>query len=396
MTKIIFDKRVAIICAFFVSFSPFLIRFDREVRMYPLFLLLTLLTLYFFLIAIESNSKKRWLLFSLFGVLSLYTHYHSIIVLFCCFVYGVMTLRHKKYKYFIISYLLMVIFYSFWIDGFFYHFFSFSALGSEEPTRFPSTYGFWIKPIYLIFSFTFGQAILPWDWKITIPAALVFGYAFIYVFPKIIKNKKISLFFMCFFLLPIILGLVITDLMPRYMIFIYPFYITLASYCICRTKPAFKKVILTVIMTIYSISFYNFYSEKNYHILASTTPWREIGVILNKQYEHGDIILNVGNSPSLKYYLDDHLNISGNAELYQVINNTIELNRNFWIIIANPAFYSQANKLVNQYNKNEIFFIQDHFKLKKDPNYLDKQKYFKKEFMEYRAEIYHFKKTKRT
>ena len=105
------------------------------------------------------------------------------------------------------------------------HFYSFSLLGADEQTRFPSIYGLWIKPIYLIFSFTLGQAILPWDWMISIPAALLFGYLFICGFPEIIKDKEISLFFICFFIIPIILGLFITDLMPRYMIFIYPFYI---------------------------------------------------------------------------------------------------------------------------------------------------------------------------
>lgn len=386
----VFSKKTAYISSILITISPFLIRFDREVRMYSLFVLLTMLTIYFFLQSLDSNRKKNWLLFSFFGILNLYTHYHSIIVLFCCFIFFLISKKYNNYKLLIGSYLIMAFFYSLWLPSFADHFFAYSAIGGNEPSRFPSIYGFWIKPAYLIYSYTFGQSILPWQWGITIPSVLLVTYLLIISSIKIINKKKQIYFLVSFFLLPIILGLILSDLMPRYMIFIYPFYIFLLSNGFDYIGGSLKKLAFIIILLICLISINNYYNEKNLHILSGITPWKKIAYDIKSRSLENDIILNVGNSPSLDYYIANDIIIYGNNLLNRVNEKKIISEHNYWIVIANPAYKSLADDLINIFENNNQYSLVFTNKYKRDNNYKMKREFFNKEFSEYRADIYYY------
>ena len=390
LAKKVFSKNTAYISSILISISPFLIRFDREVRMYSLFVLLTMLTIYFFLKSIDSKRKKDWFLFSFFGILNLYTHYHSIIVLFCCLIFFIILNKYDKYKFLIASYLLIAFFYSFWLPSFIDHFFAYSAIGGDEPTRFPSVYGFWIKPAYLIYAYTFGQSILPWQWVITLPSIVLVSSILIFSLKKIYEQKKHIYFLVSFFLLPIILGIFLSDLMPRYMIFIYPFYIFLFSNGLHYFTGLFKKLTLIIILLISLISINNFYNEKNLHILAGITPWEKITYDIKNRSFGNDIILNVGNSPSLDYYISNDIIVYGNNLLNIVNKENILSKSNYWVVIANPAFKSISNDLINIFRNNNQYSLVFEKKYKRDNNYKIKRKFFNKDFSEYRAEIYYF------
>ena len=170
--------------------------------MYSLFVLLTLLTIYFLIIALSDRRTIYFVLFSICSVLNLYSHYHSIIVTISCFIYVLLISDKSLYKPLSLCFCFIFIAYSFWLSSFYEHFFEYSNLGGKETSRLPTKFGSWVKPIYLVYCFSIGQSILPWQWLISIPLGIIIGIAIYVAFKHIIKKKNnyFALFHFLFFL----------------------------------------------------------------------------------------------------------------------------------------------------------------------------------------------------
>jgi tetratricopeptide (TPR) repeat protein len=84
--KIFFSKKEGLIAAFFIAFSPLLIRFSQYSRAYSTFTFLSILSLYFFFRALRENKTKFWILYCLFTILNIYNH---LAALFIIPVYGI-------------------------------------------------------------------------------------------------------------------------------------------------------------------------------------------------------------------------------------------------------------------------------------------------------------------
>ncbi|MCX7838794.1 MAG: glycosyltransferase family 39 protein, partial [Anaerolineae bacterium] len=81
--KRMFDARVGMLAAFFVTIAPFAVHYSQEIRMYALAMFLTTLGLYAFIRLYERDvraSRGEWLLYALFLLLALYTLYHTAFI----------------------------------------------------------------------------------------------------------------------------------------------------------------------------------------------------------------------------------------------------------------------------------------------------------------------------
>lgn len=98
--KNLFSKREGLIAAFFVSFSPLLIRYSQYSRAYSVYIFLSLLSLFFFLKSTETNRTKHWVVYSLATIINLYNHMFALFVLpvFGIYASGIMArgLLQKK------------------------------------------------------------------------------------------------------------------------------------------------------------------------------------------------------------------------------------------------------------------------------------------------------------
>jgi uncharacterized membrane protein len=72
--KEIFSKKSGLIAALFMSLSFFQVYYSAEARMYPLFQLLALCSIYFFLQVLNDGRKKNWILYTISSLLLIYTH----------------------------------------------------------------------------------------------------------------------------------------------------------------------------------------------------------------------------------------------------------------------------------------------------------------------------------
>jgi 4-amino-4-deoxy-L-arabinose transferase-like glycosyltransferase len=74
LTLRVFSSRAAILAGVGLAFSPFLIRYSQEVRMYSLLTVLLLGATIFLWSALDKGAKKHWLFFSLLAACAQYTH----------------------------------------------------------------------------------------------------------------------------------------------------------------------------------------------------------------------------------------------------------------------------------------------------------------------------------
>lgn len=81
LMKKLFDKRTAIITLPFIVFSPFLLRYGFELRMYSLAALICIAATYVLICALESKKDyKIWGLYALLVALGVYTHYYTVLL----------------------------------------------------------------------------------------------------------------------------------------------------------------------------------------------------------------------------------------------------------------------------------------------------------------------------
>jgi mannosyltransferase len=79
--KQLFSRNVGIISAFFMAISQFQIYYSQDFRYYSLFVLITLLSYYFYVIALRNGNIRNFILYVLFSVLLFYTHTFGIFVI---------------------------------------------------------------------------------------------------------------------------------------------------------------------------------------------------------------------------------------------------------------------------------------------------------------------------
>lgn len=96
-----FGTRAGLLAASFVSFSPFAVQYSQEARMYSLFGLLFVWSVWFFLQALKTKKRKYFLFWGLLSGLAFYTHYLALFFFVLFYVtYVVYRLTINKEKLF--------------------------------------------------------------------------------------------------------------------------------------------------------------------------------------------------------------------------------------------------------------------------------------------------------
>ena len=98
LAKKMFSLKVALIASALMSVSPIMIYYSQESRPYSLFVLLTLISFYFFACFVEKNEDKYLLAYLFFSLLLIYTHLFSFLVIIVQNVYLLYISRFKLKK----------------------------------------------------------------------------------------------------------------------------------------------------------------------------------------------------------------------------------------------------------------------------------------------------------
>jgi len=92
----LFNKKIGLISSFLLAISTFAIYYSQDARPYSLFLLMTLLSFYFFIQILKINSKWYYLGYSLANILLLYSHLFGLFVVITQIIY--FAIFWKKYR----------------------------------------------------------------------------------------------------------------------------------------------------------------------------------------------------------------------------------------------------------------------------------------------------------
>jgi uncharacterized membrane protein len=219
----LFDKKTGLIAAFFLSTSSYHLVYSQIARPYVIFSFLTLLTIFFFYQCLKKNSRNYWVGFILSTIMSFYTHYYTVFIIFTEIVFLSLifliknlkssllslNINEKTFRNLLLSWFVIVILSSpliFYILNFTF------GTGNEGWNVNPNTFNYLVYPyltanleafnklianlirISTIFSVYIVQWIILYPYKIqylTIPAAIVQFFAFIlYITRPILQNRS--------------------------------------------------------------------------------------------------------------------------------------------------------------------------------------------------------------
>jgi mannosyltransferase len=92
----LFNRKVGLIGAFLMAISQFQIYYSQDLRYYSLFVLTTLLSFYFFIIALRNRNIGSFTLYVLFSVLLFYTHTFGLFIIVAQNLYFLIRWKHYR------------------------------------------------------------------------------------------------------------------------------------------------------------------------------------------------------------------------------------------------------------------------------------------------------------
>jgi len=287
-----YNLRVAIIASIIYTFSSMHMLFSHETRVYSLFTLLTVGSMYYFLKYISNTSSKPYLALIFFNALLIYAHFFGFFILF---IQGLiilyLSLSSKKVdRKIVFTYLSIALLYTPYL----------SILLSR--LYLTSSNGTWLAPpgtpmeLYFMLIKFFNMPLM------ALIAIVIFIYAlYLYLKNKFsisIETKTILLWTIVPFFLMFFISYTIPMFIYRYLAFVsIGFYLTFAialNYILISYS---KKIIIVTIFTITAIMAITFdpYKEKD---IRKTTEY----VTKIKALKQKDKDLVVLISPSWTYY----------------------------------------------------------------------------------------------
>jgi len=386
-------RRTATIAAFLVAVSPFHLLYDRELRMYSLLTFLTVLSLCFFLKALKDGRWFHWLVYAALSAVNVYVHYFAFLVVL--FEWAFFLIQYGKYRHLwkqaICSQAIIAAFFAFWLPGLFYQIQNPALFTLDHPDKFPVAMGAWIlKPLYLLFAFSLGQTIMPWN-TVAIVGVAVFGTIAVLGIKNLKDNRDALVFILLYLCIPVIVGILVFSSMPRYYVFLAPvYYLVLGQGVASLPGMRAQTVASFALLLPLGVSISNYYRNREFHILAQVDPWREVGNYIRGQARSGDCLVAIGSGRPLGYYT---ANFEGFArpiygDQFRDSVKCIEggAGRRVWVVGADSALQKVTEEARRWFDEHYVRL--DEKKFYKDPDYQMKSKFFRKSFLDYRIKVY--------
>lgn len=368
--KILFNKEVALLGAFFMTISEFQIYYSQVARFYSFFELTTLLSFLFFILAFRDKKISQFIFYVLFSILMVYSHTYGVFVLAGQNLF--VLLQIKKYKHILVTWIIcqLGILLAF-IPYLYPLLFAEGSLGGTINSNVGELPSPSIKePIRSIYHFMF-SARRDREWSTVIINYIVAGgfllLAFAIYFIKIGKSKMMiainesklmfeevikenhKLLLLCCWLgcpivLPYILSLLFFPIYKDYYtISAAPaFYLLFALilFNIRKLVPLIISIGVLILMIVPSLGYY--------YDSAIQEQWREVAKFIEENSKPDEVIViasNMGIGIQQKsfdwYYQGQSPSCSLSSELIdnkditQALLQCISEKRRFWVIIPN-------------------------------------------------------------
>lgn len=383
----VISRRAAVLAAILVAASPLLLLYDREVRMYPLFGFLAVLTVYLFLRAHRTDSLRYWVGFSVVAVFNLYTHYHAVLVLASIWVWLILIgeRRRRVWLRFLTSQVFVALMFVPWLAVLSAQFERFFTAAAANP-RFPSIWGKIVDLPYLVFSFAVGQTVLPWNFWVVIPAATAFtGITWVGA-RTVVASKEKFRFFLAFLVWPVVLGFFITNMLPRYFAFVFPVFALFIAEGISHIDSRRIRIgTVLVVAIVWSVSLLNYYGGREFHILAHTDPWREVGAFIRDNRSDNDLLIASGSLRVVDHHTGFRGLSAGDSPAHPV---ELVDGQRLWYVLSTPRNAEEGEETLSVLTDRFDLRLEERFG--HDPHFATKERFFTRRFFEYRIRVFLF------
>jgi mannosyltransferase len=338
------DDTTGLISAFILTVSQFAIFYSQEARAYSLMLLFVSIALYFYLRALNRDSRADWILTGVFTSVAFWTHFYSAIVIVPMFLSMLWIYRKKIVKpissiaVFTICTLPLIIV----TVGLF------MRRVSSAPT-----YG--LKGVDLIQStmLTIGNFNIYMEWFII--GLICFGMCMVFM-----KERKYFYTFLLFILIGFFVSIIFSysiPMLPRYLIVMLPVFFTVIAYGISEISNRHKAVsgILLVVFVIFAAM-----ALQTYYTNYSKEDWRGYSSKLAYDTQPGDTIVVIPDYMRLP--LDYYYNTTNDSTTeYGVYNYTQLMNYtgipNTYFIVTSDIFSIDTNGSMLQWIQSNNQYI---------------------------------------
>ncbi len=296
LVRAFFSEQISLIAAFLFCLSPYQIYYSQEARNYSMFLMVSMLMVYYFIISIKYNSFVfgKFIFWSVIGI---YTHSFTLLLLII--MNGLIFILYReeirlnlwlKAQAIIAVFLLPIII--FYLKGFsaqsYYH-----------------NIGMLLAPFHTLKNYLFGITI---DWNILTIAAFIIAiylmimgiFTYRQKYSKIIKIISwISLLFMMFpWLISIALGKAIFS--ERLFILVSALVLIILAVGISYLSDQGIMLAVAVMTAIYGVALFNYYFTEKYQ----KSDYKSQFLQMEKEWKDGDAIVHsdVCSYSSFEFY----------------------------------------------------------------------------------------------
>src|SRR3989344_3225301 len=288
--KITYGKKTGIFAALLITISPFLNWYGNEIRMYSLFVLLTVLNQYFF-VKIYKNRKegnRTWWLYAITAVSGALTHYFflfQVVAQGIFYIFNKRLFEPRSLRKFLFVIAILSVALGIWFS----YVFSLDAIGFSRPRLAePTTYNLFDTVMQFIFGFQNDHfnAMIVALWPITALLA----------FLTLTKNTKINhdtYYLVLSIAIPILLSFIISiTIQPlyltRYLIFTIPSIYIFLGWIFSTYSPRVSSLAQVAIVAVMLLMLFDQSVNKN---LAVKENFRTAAEYLNERTGPRDAII---------------------------------------------------------------------------------------------------------
>ncbi|MDD5530346.1 MAG: glycosyltransferase family 39 protein [bacterium] len=269
------DKKTAQILSMFIAVSPYYILHSRVTENFAISLLFVSLSVLFFIKLFEDKfSITNSISYALSTIFMLYSGPAGVFILLFEWVWFCQKWRFTRMNlraWLIIQSCIFLV-YAYWL------FFVFPGWAGFD--QLPIKGSFIGRLAYTIYSFTIGQTVYPWNWRLVIPVIVIFAVIIMFAV-RTLKGKYRILSFLSPLFLVGLLPVFSNRGVPEYCIGASIAYYILIAVGISALRK--RSLALGVIILVYlnGCSLFNLYKDREYLNQSFTDDWRKITYFVN-------------------------------------------------------------------------------------------------------------------
>jgi|GEM_PF-1202204 uncharacterized membrane protein len=294
--RVFFNEEIGLIAAVLFCLNPYQIYYAQEARNYTMFLLISMLMLYYFVISVKYNSFMSGQ-FIFWSVLGIYTHSFAVILLIIMNAVLIIGYREEiRMSLWLKAQGIIAIFFIPLLVPF---------LKNSAAESYYHNANIFLAPLYSIKNYLFGMTF---DWNVLTIIALIGALFIIFIGTFTYRQKYIKITGVIFWIsagfmaFPWIISLITSKAIYSERIFILVSATTLIllSVGISYMSSQGKALAMAVMLLIYSVALFNYYFVEKYQKSDYKKQYTEIA----QNFREGDIIVHscVCSYASFEFY----------------------------------------------------------------------------------------------